>query len=511
MAVFQFWASHAGEFAALLRQHVVLVLVSTAVAVLVGVPAGVLAARRPRLGHVVLTLVSVAQTIPSLALLGFLLPLPIVGGIGPRTALVALFLYALLPIVRSTTTGLQQVDAAVVEAANGVGMTGAQRLRLVELPLAMPAILTGVRLAVVIGIGTTTIAAAVGAGGLGEFIFRGLSMVDSTMILAGAIPTAVFALVADGLLAWVGRRGSPPASQGRRLLMATGLVIAVTVLLVVTGRSQSTSGAIVVGSKNTTEQIVLGELLAQLIESEGGVTVERRLNLGGTFVCDAGLRSGAVDLYVEYTGTAVGAIFRESVPPESGAALARARTRYAERGISVLEPLGFNNTFAMLVRGDEARRRGWKTIDDLVPAAASLRPGFGHEFLEREDGYRGLVKTYGLDFTSAPRGMELSLIYRALADGEVDLVAGDATSALIDRLDLVPLADSRHYFPPYDAVPVVRTAALLRHPQIGRALARLAGRVTDAEMRAMNAAVDIEKRDPRDVARRFLGRLEERR
>jgi len=252
---------------------------------------------------------------------------------------------------------------------------------------------------------------------------------------------------------------------------------------------------------------VLGELLAQLIEAEGGSTVERRLNLGGTFVCDAGLRSGAIDLYVEYTGTAVSAIFREPVPRDPSAALARARALYADRGISLLEPLGFNNTFAMLVRGDEARRRGWKTIEDLAPSARSLRPGFGHEFLEREDGYRGLVQAYGLDFTAAPRGMELSLIYRALADGEVDLVAGDATSALIDRLDLMPLVDNRRYFPPYDAVPVVRTASLLRHPRIGRALRRLAGRVTDAEMRAMNAAVDIERRDPRDVVRQFVDRL----
>ncbi len=506
MGVLHFWSSHADEFLGLLRQHVALVVVSTAVAVLVGVPAGVLAARRPRLGQVVLTFVSIAQTIPSLALLGFLLPLPLVGGVGPRTALVALFLYALLPIVRSTTTGLQQVDAAVIEAATAVGMTGAQRLRLVELPLALPSILTGVRLATVIGIGTTTIAAAVGAGGLGEYIFRGLSMVDSTMILAGAIPTAAFALIADGVLAWVGRRTAPSA-PGRRSIVAAAVVAGLAALLGVSGGGRSAPGAIVVSGKNTTEQIVLGELLAQLIEAEGGVTVERRLNLGGTFVCDAGLRSGAIDVYVEYTGTAVGAIFREPVPRESAAALSRARDLYAERGISLLEPLGFNNTFAMLVRGDEARRRGWRTIDDLAPAAPALRPGFGHEFLERDDGYRGLVRAYGLDFAAAPRGMELSLIYRALADGEVDLVAGDATSALIDRLDLFPLADPRHYFPPYDAVPLVRTASLLRHPQIGRALARLTGRLGDAEMRALNAAVDVERRDPRDVARRFIERL----
>jgi osmoprotectant transport system permease protein len=506
MGVLQFWSSHAAEFGGLLRQHVVLVLISTTAAVLVGVPAGILAARRPRIGQVVLTVVSVAQTIPSLALLGFLLPLPFIGGVGPRTALVALFLYALLPIVRNTTSGLQQVDPAVLEAATSVGMTGRQRLRLVEVPLAMPSILTGVRLATVIGIGTTTIAAAVGAGGLGEYIFRGLSMTDSTMILAGAIPTALFALLADGLLAWMGRRATVPAAGTRRLLVPAAIAAGVLALMTLGGRSDAVGTTVVVGSKNTTEQVILGELLAQLIEQEG-IAVQRRLNLGGTFVCDAGLRSGALDVYVEYTGTSVSAIFRESVPRDAVAAVTRARALYAGRGISVLEPLGFNNTFAMLVRGDEARRRGWRTIDDMAPAAKTLRAGFGHEFLEREDGYRGLVQTYGLEFTTAPRGMELSLIYRALSDGQVDLVAGDATSALIDRLDLYPLVDNRQYFPRYDAVPVVRTASLLRHPEIGRALARLAGRVSDADMRALNAAVDVERQEPREVVRRFIARL----
>lgn len=509
MALFEFWGRHAVEFAELARQHVILVVVSTALAVLVGVPLGTLAARRPRLGRIALTFVNVAQTIPSLALLGFLLPLPIVGGVGPRTALVALFLYALLPIVRSTATGLGQVDPAAREAALAVGMTAWQQLWLVELPLALPSIVTGVRLATVIGVGTATVAAAVGAGGLGEYIFRGLAMVDATMILAGAVPAAVFALLADAALSRIERviaRRSRGRRRGARVtaVVAAGVAIAAAIGAVSGTAGGGRGGTIVVGSKNTTEQIILGEILAALIEAEGGGPVLRRLNLGGTFVCDAGLRSGAIDVYVEYTGTSLGAIFREPVPRDAADVLARTRARYADRGVTVLEPVGFNNTFAILVRGAEARRRGWRAIDDLAPVARDLRPGFGHEFLEREDGYRGLVQAYGLDFEARPRGMELSLIYRALADGEVDLVAGDATSALIDRLDLAPLADTRRYFPPYDAIPVARTAALLRHPAIGRAAARLAGRIADRDMRAMNAAVDVAHEDPRAVAARFV-------
>jgi osmoprotectant transport system permease protein len=527
MALLDFWRSHGSEFAQLLRQHAVLVLVSTALAALVGIPLGVLAARRPRLGQALLTVVSVAQTIPSLALLGFLLPLPLVGGVGPRTALVALFLYALLPIVRSTTTGLLHVDPAAREAALAVGMTSWQRLRMVELPLALAAVMTGLRLATVIGVGTATVAAAVGAGGLGEYIFRGLAMVDATMILAGAVPAALVALLADALLARMERHLTRRRGRSPRAALVL-LIVGVVAAVVASASASPDFETIVVGSKNTTEQVLLGEIVAQLIEAEHATAepsaasatdkptgsperrlqVQRRLNLGGTFVCDAGLRSGAIDLYVEYTGTSLSAIFREPVSRGSAEVLARVRERYAAAGITVLEPFGFNNTFAILVRGEDARRHGWRTIDDLASSASTLRPGFGHEFLEREDGYRGLLQAYGLRFVNQPRGMELSLIYRALADGEVDFIAGDATSALIERFDLVPLADSRRYFPPYDAVPIARSVTLLRYPLMRRALARLSGRITDADMRAMNAAVDVERQDPRAVARKFVAMLD---
>jgi glycine betaine/choline ABC-type transport system substrate-binding protein len=175
--------------------------------------------------------------------------------------------------------------------------------------------------------------------------------------------------------------------------------------------------------------------------------------------------------------------------------------------VTVRDPLGFDNTFAILVRGDDARAAGLRTIEDLAAMQDRWVPGFGHEFLQRGDGYAGLVAAYGLRFRAQPRAMELSLTYRALADGHVDVIAGDATSAQIDALGLAALEDNRRYFPPYDAVPLVRTATLLRHPPVGRALDRLAGRITDADMRAMNAAVDVEHRDVRDVAREFLARV----
>ena len=499
----EFWRTHHAELVRLLGQHIVLVLISTGVAAAVGIPAGILAFRRPRIGQPLLFLANVAQTIPSLALFGFLLPLPFIGGVGSRTALVTLTLYALLPIVRTTVGGLRSLDRAVVDAGVAMGMTPRQLLFMVELPLALPSIVAGLRVATVIGVGTATIAAAIGAGGLGEYIFRGLSMVDSTTILAGAIPAAALALCADGGLAWLEHRlRSQRASFGRPVLVGAAALTAVIVLA--WSASAGPSGAsVVVGSKNFTEQVVLGELLAQAIEAEG-LQVVRKLNLGGTFICDRAVRSGDIDLYVEYTGTAVTAVFHEDVPHDAGQAFERTRQLYARAGITALDPLGFNNTFAVLVRGRDARQLGLRSIDDLRAVAGQWTPGFGYEFLQRADGYPGLIKIYELGFRTAPRAMDLSLIYKALAEGQVDVIAGDATSALIDALDLTALEDSRRYFPPYDAVTLIRTPALLRHPEIGRAMARLSGRISERDMRGMNRAVDLDRRDPADVAKEFL-------
>ena len=482
-----------------------LVLVSTLAAVAAGVPLGIAAAHRPRVGRPVVAIANIAQTIPSLALLGFLLPLPLIGGVGPRVAIVALILYALLPIVRGTVAGIRSIDAAVIDAGTAMGMTPRQLMTMVELPLALPSIVSGIRVATVVGVGTATVAAAIGAGGLGEYIFRGLSMVDSTVILAGAIPAAALAVAADAMLTLVERRLQPSRGgrRGRRMLAAVGVVLA-GAIAVSLASGLSRRDAIVVGSKNFTEQIILGELVAQTLE-RAGVAVDRKLNLGGTFICDQALRAGDIDVYVEYTGTAWTAIFRQPATRERATVTAGVRDRYASAGVTMLGPLGFNNTFAILVRRQDAEARGLRTIGDLQ-RLPDWQPGFGFEFIEREDGYRGLSAAYGLRFSSQPRVMDLALMYRALAGGDVDVIAGDATSALIQSLDLVVLEDDRAYFPPYDAVPVVRTAAALADPRIGAAIGALAGGISEADMRAMNHAADVEHHDVAAIARDYLRR-----
>lgn len=499
-----FWSLHRAELLAMLERHVFLVGVSTLVAIAIGIPAGIVAARTRRIGGPVLAIANVAQTIPSLALLGFLLPLPFIGGIGPRIAIVALVLYALLPIVRGTAAGLTSIDRGVIQAAVAMGMTSWQRLWIVELPLALPSIVGGVRVATIVGIGTATIAAAIGAGGLGEYIFRGLSMVDSTVILAGAIPAALLALAADALLTWV----EHTLSSGRRRRVAPVATVAIVLVgAVALGAVRSSTGdAVIVGSKNFTEQVLLGELLAQTLERHG-IAVERRLNLGGTFICDRAIRSGDIDAYVEYTGTALTAIFKAPVAHDANAVLNSVREAYARAGVSALAPLGFNNTFAILVRRDDAARLGLRSIGDLRAVERDWTPGFGYEFVERADGYRGLLAAYGLRFTHEPRVMDLTLMYRALAERQVDVVSGDATSGLITALDLAMLADDRAYFPPYHAIPVVRTAVLLRRPEVRSALSELAGRVSEDDMRAMNYAVDVKHQDAAATVRAFLARV----
>jgi osmoprotectant transport system permease protein len=513
MTLFRFLAAHRAEFVALLLQHIVLVGVSTGAAIAIGVPVGVLAARRPRLGAPIVWLANVVQTIPSLAMFGFLLPLPIIGGLGARVAIVVLILYALLPIIRTTVAGVRGVDRALVEAGTALGMTPRQLLWQVELPLAVPSMVAGIRVAAVIGVGTATIAAAVGAGGLGEYIFRGLSMVDPTVILAGAVPAAILALSVDGALLLAERA----LRTGRRVRkpIAVAAAVALLAMAAVTAAAAFGTGGrdavIRVGSKNFTEQIILGELVAQQLERTAGVTVERRLNLGGTFICDRALRSGDIDVYVEYTGTADTAVFKNPVETDRARVLARLRDLYADAGLTLLPPLGFENTFAILVRGEDARRLGLQTIDDAARHTPTWQAGFGYEFLQRADGYPGLSQKYGLRFAGPPRAMDLSLIYRALAQRQVDLIAGDATSGLIQAYDLFMLQDNRHYFPPYDAVPVARRATLLRYPAAREAVERLAGRITIEDMRRMNHAVDAERQDPAAVARAFLAQLERER
>jgi osmoprotectant transport system permease protein len=502
------------ELLLLVRQHIVLVFISILVAVIIGVPTGILLTRYRALRGPVLGVANVMQTIPSLALFGFLIPLPFIGGIGSRTALVALVLYSLLPIIRNTVTGILGVEPSVREAAVAMGMTDGQVLRQVELPLAMGVIVTGIRVATVIAVGVTTIAAAVGAGGLGVYIFRGLRQYDNNLLLAGALSAAVLALAADFFLGLVERQFSFETKRRAglsKIALAAGIVLVIVAgvfALWPTRSSESNSaaaqgGRVSIGSKDFTESALLAEIVAQLLESRG-VAVERRFELGGNLPHEA-LVNGTLDLYPEYTGTSYTAILHHAPIGDPKIVYAQVKQEYASQfKVEVSPPLGFENTFAILVRGADARKLNLKTISDAAAHTPQWRAGFGQDFMSRADGYPGFSKTYGLKF-SAVREMDLSLTYIALSSRQVDLIAGNSTEGRIATFDLFQLADDRHYFPPYEAVYLVRQDSLARVPALREVLSKLANAISTDEMQRLNYEIDGNKRDPKEVVKEWLG------
>jgi len=513
VSFWQFLQLNWSELLLLVRQHVVLVFIAILIAVAIGVPTGILLTRYRSLRGPVLGIANVMQTIPSLALFGFLIPLPFIGGIGTRTALVALVLYSLLPIIRNTVTGILGVDPNVREAAVAMGMTSGQVLRQVELPLAMGVIVTGIRVATVIAVGVTTIAAAVGAGGLGVYIFRGLRQYDNNLLLAGALSAALLALAADFFLGLLQQQFSFEAKHSVAGSTVWKLALAAAVLIVVVGGlvwwrgGGSTSAGVArvsVGSKDFTESALLAEIAAQMLEKRG-VSVERRFELGGNLPHEA-LVNGTLDLYPEYTGTSYTAILHHTPISDPRAVYEQVKQEYASKfNIEVSQPLGFENTFAMLVRGEDARRLNLKTISDAAPQAPRWRAGFGQDFMSRADGYPGFSKAYGLKFAEV-REMDLSLTYIALSSRQVDLVAGNSTEGRIATLDLFQLADDQHYFPPYEAVYLVRQDSLTRVPALQEVLAKLANGISTDEMRRLNYEIDGNKRDPKGVVKEWLAK-----
>src|SRR6267142_1423576 len=285
----------------------------------------------------------------------------------------------------------------------------------------------------------------------------------------------------------------------RSFCLLLSLIVIVTSACRAPGKSKIT-----IGSKFFTEQVILAELLAQHIEAKTGIPVERKTNLGGTLLVHKALEAGQLDLYVEYTGTALTAVLHESPQGDSNAVYNRVKQLYSVRfHFEVTEPLGFENTFAMVIRGDDARNLHLQKISDIAPLAPKWRVAVGYEFLERPDGFRGWSDRYNLHFAGTPKVMDLGLIYRALVDHQVDIVAGNSTDGLIDSLGLVALEDDRHYFPPYDAVPIVRQSTLARFPQLRAVLADLAGKLTPADIRHLNYAVDAQHQDVAALVRTF--------
>jgi osmoprotectant transport system permease protein len=490
------------ELPRLATAHLQLSLAGLGFALALSLPLGVAAARRPRLAAAALGAASVIQTIPSLALLAIMVPL--LAAIGFLPAWLALTLYAALPILRNAVAGIAGVPAPLLEAARGVGMTPGQQLRLVELPLALPVIVAGVRTAAVWTVGTATLSTPVGAPSLGNLIFAGLQTRSEALVVAGCAAAAGLALALDqtiGLLEQ-GVRERRPA----RVRAAAGL-LAAAVLWAGGAFAWQALGPpaepVRIGAKPFTEQYVLAELLSAAIERETGRPAVTLHNLGSTVLFDA-VANGELDAYVDYSGTLWATVLgRTGAPPARAEVLADVkRTLEAERGIHVVAALGFENTYALALTRKRAAQLGVRSIGDLAPHAPRLEIGGDYEWFQRAE-WRALADTYGLAFR-ATRAMDPTLLYAAVAQGDVGVIAAYSTDGRIAAYDLAVLEDERGALPPYDAVVLTGRAFAERAPDAVAALGRLAGRIDGEAMRRMNLAVDRDGRSPREVARAFL-------
>jgi osmoprotectant transport system permease protein len=440
-----------------------------------------------------------------LALLGFLLP---IFGIGAKPAICALILYALLPIIRNTIVGLDNVPESSVEAARALGFTDLQRLHLVELPLAMPVIMAGIRTAAVISVGIATIAAFIGAGGLGDFIFAGLSLNNSALILLGAVPAAIMALMVDFV---IGRGERYLLSRRKRKRSYKKYLIGFCILMLLFFgffTAIPKQDTIVIASKNFTEQFILGEMMAQMVEAKTNLKVIRKFNLGTTAICQQAMLKGDIDIYPEYTGTAYLLVLKKSYHHINAEQLYNMvkkdyQTKYY---IIWLQPFGFNNTQTVAVSKQFAKKWQLKTIEDLAHIKIPLIIGAPPEFLKRPDGFVGLQKRYDLNFAEI-RSLDPDLMYQAIWQKQVNVIPAFSTDGWILAYHLRVLQDNKHLYPSYYAAPLIRAATLKQHPEIAKALQPLAGVINNKIMQKLNYEVNVEKQSPARVAHRFLIKL----
>lgn len=489
-----------------LTAHLALALAALLLGVLISVPLGVLVTRYRVLEAPVLGTASLLQTIPGLALLAIMVPaLAALGArsIGYLPAVLGLFLYSLLPILRNTVAGLSGLDPALLEAARGVGMTEREALFRIELPLALPVLIAGIRTSAVWTIGTATLSTPVGAPSLGNYIFGGLQTRNYTAVLIGCIASAGLALIVDGtirmLAQGIERRSRARLGVGLLLAALLGLVSLVPIAQALRGRDRA---AVTVGAKTFTESYILARVLAQTIQRDTGLPTRSLESLGSTVIFDA-LVAGQIDAYVDYSGTLWSTVLHHSGPrPERRALLAQLGSELAERhGVLLVAALGFENTYALAMRRAEAARLGVRRLSDLAPHAGRLRVGADYELFQRSE-WQAIVTTYGLSFAEQ-RTMDPSLMYEAARTGQVDLIGAYSTDGRIAAYDLVVLGDERGAIPPYDAVILASPRLQREHPQALASLRSLANRIDADAMRRLNQRVDEAHQSPDEAARSF--------
>ena len=486
-----------GDWLTALGQHVQLSLLTLLLAIFLAVPLAIYLSTRKRASNWVLQVAGIFQTIPSMALLGLFIPIM---GIGTLPALTALVIYAIFPILQNTITGLQGIDPSLEEAGTAFGMTKWERLKKFEIPLAMPVIMSGIRTAAVMIIGTATLAALIGAGGLGSFILLGIDRNNASLILIGALSSAFLAIAFNLLLKWM-EKAKLRTIFAAFAVMVIGLGASYTPSLLPKPEKEN----LIIAGKLGPEPEILANMYKILIEENTDMTVTVKPNFGKTTFLYEALKKGDIAIYPEFTGTVTERLLKPApqVDQDPEAVYQAARDGIKKQDdLVLLKPMAYQNTYAVAVPKKIAQEYGLKTISDLKKVEGQLKAGFTLEFNDREDGNKGLQKVYGLDLQVST--MEPALRYHAIQSGDIQITDAYSTDAELARYDLVVLEDDKQLFPPYQGAPLMKAELLEKHPELEAVLNKLAGKITADQMSQLNYQVGVEGKSANQVARDFL-------
>ncbi|KYD06661.1 hypothetical protein B4102_3046 [Heyndrickxia sporothermodurans] len=493
----QVFEQRKGQLFQAFLEHLQISFIALLIAILIGIPVGIYITKHRKIAEAVMGIAAIFQTIPSLALLGLLIPLV---GIGTIPAIIALVVYALLPILRNTYTGIKEVDASLIEAAHAMGMNNRKRLIKVELPLAFPVIMAGIRTATVLIVGTATLAALIGAGGLGDIILLGIDRNDHYLIILGAIPAALLAIIFDVVLRMIEHYPFK-----RTLQIGSIAIVAVLLIIIIPQLGGNKGEKLVIAGKLGAEPEILINMYKLLIEKDTDLTVELKPGLGKTSMVFNALKSGNIDIYPEFTGTAISTFLKEEAVSTDAAAV----YKQAEKGMLakykmiMLKPMKYSNTYALAVPNDYAKNNNLQTITDLKKVQDRVKVGFTLEFSDREDGYKGIIKKYGIEFPHM-QTMEPKLRYNALKQGDIQLLDAYSTDSELKQYNMKILQDDQHLFPPYQGAPLLRKETLKKYPELKEILNKLAGKITEDEMQEMNYLVNVDGQSAKIVAKQYL-------
>ncbi|WP_423363605.1 glycine betaine ABC transporter substrate-binding protein [Mycoplasma sp. P36-A1] len=503
-SIISYFVDNMGTILNLTGEHLVITAITVGIAILIGVPLGISVYYFKRTSKLVLGIANIIQAIPSLALLGFMIPLL---GIGKLPAIVVVTLYSLLPIIKNTYIGINNINPNTIEAAVGMGLTKKQILTKIQLPIALPVIMTGVRIAAVTAVGVVTVAAFIGGGGLGFLIFSGIRTVNNEQIIAGAVPACILALIVDGVFGKIEEKLSYKRVSGPSNKKVMYGIFAALAIAVVGGLGyntyQNSQYDMVVGGKDFTEQSIIASIAAEVIEDQTDLKVKRELNLGGSSIAYEAMVNGNIDMYLDYTGTMYVSILKQDPISDTNKVFDYVKKEFDKVGLYVSNSIGFNNTYTISVLPEFAKKHDLKTLSDLKKVASDSVVAATLEFVNRQDGLPGLEKLYGFKFKSVTP-VDGSLRFSALENGSAQAIDAFSTDGLISKFNLTILEDDKHYFPPYYAVPVIRNETLEKFPELKDVLKTLENIIDEEEMQKLNYKVDEEQQDPEQVAKEWL-------